>query len=342
MEKGMYVKEIVRDRLVRGVFAVREAKKLQTKRGKPYWSLSLIDKTGQVEGRIWDPERDNIAQVTVGTLVEIQGEATEFDQKLQVAIRKFRELDQADLDASWFVPVGPRNIEDMVSELRGLCAAEFSYQPWREFVSAVLDDPEIERGFRVSPAAISVHQPYVGGLLEHTLNVAGICLGICMRYRLLDRQLLLAAALFHDIGKIRELECGIAMRYSQSGLLLGHILLGLEMLMPYLETSRLEEPLREHFKHLIITHHGELEYGSPRLPQTAEAFVLHYADNLDAKIAMCANQFEQDSQRPAWSQKVACLGRQLLLPERTPDNNKAFYEDRGVREDDYYAGKPLY
>ena len=188
---------------------------------------------------------------------------------------------------------------------------------------AVLNNQELRASFRVCPAAKGVHHAYVGGLLEHTLSVFRLCRRIADQYPELDRQALLAGALFHDFGKIREFSGGLANDYTDEGRLLGHLMLGVEMLAPYLAKSGLDEGLQRHLKHLILSHHGELQFGAVRQPHTAEALALHYADNLDAKMAQCRGLFDQlGGEGQDWTPWQATLGRPLYRAPRTPEASK--------------------
>lgn len=320
MEKGVFVKDIKGGTQIAGLFLVEAAERCLTQTGKPYWNLGLIDRTGRIEGRIWSPECERHESIAAGSLAEVQGRGVSFREKIQVAIDKFTQLGEIaslNIDLAAFIPVSPQDPADMIADLRTLCQREFRYVPWREFIFSILDDPVISARLKLAPAARKIHQAYAGGLLEHTLNVARLCLDIASRYPFLDRQTLLAGAILHDLGKIREFG-GIFNDYTSEGSLVGHIVIGMEIITPFLAASSLEPPLQEHLRHLIISHHGEREYGSPCLPQTAEAFALHYADNLDAKLGLCRDLFGKDGSRPCWSERVWSLERRILLPVRTP------------------------
>lgn len=324
MEKGVFVKEIKEGAAVRGVFAVAAANSGKTQKGDPYWTLTLQDRTGSIEGKIWAPESRQFASIATGVLADVIGAASAFRDRLQISVREFSpfsENETAAADLSDFVPASPVSADKMLASLRALCEQEFVHAPWRDFVFSVLDNEAIQARLKIAPAAVRVHQAYAGGLLEHTLNVARICRSFADLYPDLDRQTLIAGAILHDIGKIREYKSGLVIDSTDEGSLFGHIFLGLELLSPFFSASGLELPLREHLKHLIISHHGELEYGSPRLPQTAEAFALHYADNLDAKLALCKAQFENGAVGPLWSGKANILQRRVFLPQRTPEND---------------------
>lgn len=329
MQTRQSVKAIAPSEEVRSVFLLGAAS-LQQSRNGPFWRLELRDATGAVDAKIWSPLSQEFSNLSAGLLVEVEGRSGLFREQVQVTVERMRVLEpeeSAALDMAQFLPASPRSIPEMWEELSALCRREFTHRPWRKFVSAVLRDEEIRQGWCAAPAAKGVHHAYVGGLLEHSLSVAGLVLRLCEHYPHLDRQTLLAGALFHDLGKIWEFSGGLVNDYTDEGRLLGHMDLVLERLAPFLQKSGLEPELTRHFKHLILSHHGSYEFGSPRLPQTAEALLLHYADNIDAKMAQCAsifNEFEEN--QTGWSPWQPTLNRYMHQPTRTPENKRTVPE----------------
>lgn len=325
MEKGIYVKEIKQGETARGIFAIVEASCAVTRKNDPYWKLLLGDRTGRIGAVIWAPASCQHQEIPIGALVAAEGQAELYNERLQLNIRRLELLDQ-DVQGydvlTEFMPVGKEDPAALYKELRQLCRKEFKHKPLLDLVEAIFGDASLRECILLAPAAKSVHQAYAGGLLEHTLNVARICLCLSDLYPELDRQILLAGAILHDLGKIREYSTGVIIDYTQSGHLLGHTFLGLEALEPFLAASPLEEGLKEHLRHLILSHHGEYEFGAAKLPQTAEAFALHHADNLDAKIDGCLANFPDKCRRPAWSARIPWLERAILLPVRTPDSQE--------------------
>lgn len=333
---------------VHSVFLLGAAS-LQQSRNGPYWRLELRDATGAVEAKIWSPLSASFSDLAAGRIVEISGRAGLFRDQLQVTVEALRPLtdeERGALNLADFMPSSPRPAADMLAEAEALCRTELTHAPWRNFALAVLNDESIRRRLLTAPAAKSVHHAYAGGLLEHMLSVARLCLLMADHYPELDRQTLLAAALFHDIGKLDEMSGGLNTEYTDAGRLLGHIVQGLAMLEPFLAASDVEPDLALHLRHLIASHHGELEFGSPRQPATAEAFVLHHADNVDARVAQWRALFpspaeeetadEGQDARPAeggehevppggasaagleWSPWQNTLNRSLCRPPRTP------------------------
>lgn len=322
MEKGIYVKDIKPGQEISGFFVVSSANLANSRKG-PYWKMILSDATGELEAKIWFPKSREYEQMPSGAAVLVQGKSSLFNDKLQLELDDLKILEESDaavLGMKDILPGSDRDPEEMFAELRQICLEEFKHQPWRRFVFDVLNDQAITAKFRIYPAAKNIHHAYLGGLLEHTLGVTRLCLAISDLYPELDRQTLLAGAVFHDIGKIEEFSIGMAVDYTTPGSLLGHIFLGIELLTPFLAKSGLETDLVELFKHLILSHHGEYEYGSPKLPQTAEAFALHYADNLDARLAQCRAVFAREA--AGWSSWQRSLERSIFLGQHTPERPK--------------------
>lgn len=319
MEKGIFVKDIKPGMETGGIFIIVNPA-LRTSSNGPYWQFLLADATGAIDTKIWPPKSAEFENIPSGVPAYALGRAETFRDSLQIKLADFyilQENEHNNLNMRDFLPCSSRSAEDMFMELGDICANELKYKLWKNLVFSVLQDDNIKMEFALAPAAKSVHQAYLGGLLEHTLNVAKLCMSICSRYPALDRQLLLAGAIFHDIGKIREFSWKFAIEYTTEGNLLGHLNLGLDILAPFLEKSKLDAGLILHLKHLILSHHGQYEYGSPRLPQTAEAFALHYADNLDARQAQCQELF-QNKTEPGWSAWQRTLDRPVYKPLPTP------------------------
>lgn len=322
MQKGTYVKDITAGAEVHGLFAVSQAARGQSRNG-PYWRLTLVDAGGMLEGKIWHPLSADFAEIPIGEPVWVEGRAGQYKDQIQLTVESLRVLSQeerAAADMSALMPASPYAPEDMFNELTALIKEEFRHAPWRTFVQSVLKEEDWRAAFKVCPAAKAVHHAYLSGLLEHSLGVFKLCRRFADQYPELDRQTLLAGALFHDFGKIREFSGGLANDYTDEGRLLGHLELGIEMLAPYLAKSGLDPALQRHLKHLILSHHGELQYGAVRLPQTPEALALHYADNLDAKMGQCRTLFEQlGEEGQGWTPYQGTLGRALHRPARTPE-----------------------
>ncbi|MDL2316581.1 HD domain-containing protein [Desulfovibrio sp. OttesenSCG-928-A18] len=305
---------------VADLFLLASAQQGQSRNG-PYWRLDLRDASGAMPGKIWSPQSQAYPELPQGVPVFLRGRVGSYREKLELTVESLRLLEEEEatgLNPALFMPASPHDPNAMLEELRALARGVLVHKPWRKLILGLLDDPDIGPRFRLAPAAKGMHHAYAGGLLEHTLSVARLCMLIADNYPELDRQILFAGALCHDLGKIWELSGGLSIDYTSEGRLLGHISLVMERLAPYLRKAGLEPDLVEHLQHLILSHHGSLEFGSPRLPATAEALVLHYADNIDAKLQQVRTAL--DGVPPgAWSQYNMGLERFLFQAQPSPE-----------------------
>lgn len=320
--KKTYVRDLAEGNSISEVFALSQVQRKEAKNG-PYWQLTLTDSTGSIEARIWFPQSQQYEGLQAEQFVAVSGQVASFKDQLQMNITDMTVIDprEAGLDLTDFLPSSAIPPEELLREMEELLNTELTFKPWSALCKSVLRDEQIRASLLSAPGAKAIHHAYAGGLLEHTLAIMRICKALSLLYPQVDKEILLVAALFHDLGKAFELSHGISREYTDAGRLLGHIQIGLEVLEPYLrKTKDLPEAMAMHLKHLIVAHHGELAFGSPCLPQTMEAFILHYADNLDAKIntvhgALKAPDGEQIS---GWSDYHRTLGRYLYQPMRTP------------------------
>ncbi len=321
MQEHTAIQDIPPHTEIQGVYVLSAASQHQARNG-PFWKVELRDATGTLEAKIWSPLSQSFSQLPAGSFVEIHGKTDIYRDQVQMNIEALRILKQEEsdlLDMSIYVPSSPYDVENMWQELESLCKKEFTHKPWKKFVFSVLKDTEIRNNWMACPAAKNVHHAYRGGLLEHSLSVATLAMSVANHYPELDRQALLAGAIFHDLGKIWEFSYGLITDYTTEGRLLGHMHLVLERLQPHLQKSGLEEDFVQHFKHLILSHHGTYEFGSARLPQTPEAMLLHYVDNIDAKMAQCRHIFnDREPEYQGWSDYQRTLERFMYKPLRTP------------------------
>ena len=308
------------------IFLLASARQGQAKNG-PYWILDFKDASGSISGKIWSPQSQTFPELSPGVMVLVSGRVTSYRDKLELGIDSMRILSEDEsslLHLADFIPASTRRPEDMLDELRVLSRKTLTHKPWRKFINSVLDDEAISQALHTAPAAKAMHHAYAGGLIEHTLSVAKLTQNLAEHYPQLDKQLLFSAAVCHDLGKIWELSSGLTLDYTQSGRLLGHIPIALEKLAPFLKKSGLEPELAEHFQHLILSHHGTREFGSPTLPATSEALILHYADNIDAKMQQVETALSGVAEgESGWSAYVPSLERFLFRAVRTPESGKA-------------------
>jgi 3'-5' exoribonuclease len=320
-EKKTFVRDLSEGQNVATVFALAQAQRKEAKNG-PYWQLSLADSSGQIEARIWFPQSQHFDGLLPEQFVAVTGQVASFKNQLQMNITDLTVIDpvEAGLDLSDFLPSSLIPPADLLAEMESFLDAELTYKPWRDLCRKLLGDPSLRAALLSAPGAKTIHHAYAGGLLEHTLGIMRICAALAELYPKIDREILLVAALCHDLGKAFELSHGISREYTDAGRLLGHIQMGLEALEPFLVRAKVPEDLALHLKHLVVAHHGELAFGSPCLPQTVEAFVLHYADNLDSKINTVQGVLTaaDGSELEGWSEYHRTLGRYLYQPARTP------------------------
>ena len=313
------------------VYLCRQKQTFMTKAGKPYDSLILQDKTGTLDGKIWDVNSNGIAEFEALDYILVMGDVISFQGNLQLNIKRVQKVNSSDVNSADYLPVSQKNIPQMYEELTAYIG-QMTHPYIKKLAESFFMDEGFARRFQFHSAAKSVHHGFVGGLLEHTLSVFKLCRRLADQYPELDRQTLLAGALFHDFGKIREFSGGIANDYTDEGRLLGHLEICVEMLAPYLERSGLEPELQRHLKHLVLSHHGTLEFGAVRVPQTAEALVLHYADNIDAKMAQCRGLFAQLGEGESWTPYQATLGRAMHRCAQTPVEEKVEKKPRASRK----------
>ena len=256
----------------------------KTKAGKTYYSLTLQDKTGTMDAKIWDLS-SGIDHFEAMDYIDVEGDVTTYQGSLQMNIRRVRVAREGEYDPSAFLPVSPYDRKEMATRLTDFVKS-VEDEHYRELLTAIfLRDRDFARAFVSHSAAKSVHHSFVGGLLQHTLRVTELCDFYCRQYPALKRDLLITGALCHDIGKVRELAPFPRNDYTDGGQLIGHIVIGYQMVMEHIkEIPGFPEKKANELGHLILAHHGELEFGSPKKPALIEALALHYADNTDAKI----------------------------------------------------------
>jgi 3'-5' exoribonuclease len=291
----IYVGDIRPNQEVASAFAVAEKQLRQAKNGKPFLTLKLVDKSGQIAGRMWDRAEEWAASISSRSVVFVRGRSEVFRDEMQLQIHDVSPLSADEIDRTDFLPTSPKNVEDLFQKLRALTTS-ISKGPLRKLTKQILSDAPLVERFKTAPAAKSVHHAYLGGLLEHTVAVAEQVSHITTFYPDLNRDVLLVGAILHDIGKVDEFIYDLTIDYSDAGRLLGHLVLGVQILDAKIRSLRgfpREEAIL--LSHLILSHHGEVEMGAVRLPMTREALVLHFADDLDAKMNSVARIISDSS-----------------------------------------------
>lgn len=289
--KDLYIADLAKfeNQAVTGYFAVTAKQTRSKKDGAPYFALTFSDHTGQIEARMWDAAGAD--EFAPGDVVKLRGQVSRYQDKLQLTIEKVRKAEPAEYDLGDFVPKTSRDVEELWAELNGYVAS-FTNPHLQALLQAFLNDPEISAALRAAPAAKSMHHAWIGGLLEHIVSLLGIADLAARHYTEINRDLLLTGVILHDIGKLHELRWGTSFDYTLEGQLMGHITIGIGMVEKKL-TGLPDFPanLRVLVEHMILSHHGKYEFGSPKLPMIPEALLLHYLDDLDAKMQTMRSEF---------------------------------------------------
>lgn len=296
-----FINELREGEKISGIYLCKHKQAAVTKNGKPYENLILQDKTGTIDGKIWEPNSLGIDEFDPLDYIDVVGDVTSFQGSLQVSIKRARKAGEGEYDPGNYLPVSGKDVESMYQELLGFTAQIKNPYLHRLLVSFFQEDEEFIRAFKGNSAAKTVHHGFIGGLLEHTLSVVKLCQYYCRTYPILNQDLLITTAMLHDIGKTRELSPFPKNDYTDDGQLLGHIMIGAEMIHDKArEIPGFTEKLESEVKHCILSHHGELEYGSPKKPALAEAVALNLADNTDAKMETLTEIFNGAGEQKDW------------------------------------------
>jgi 3'-5' exoribonuclease len=273
----------------------------QTKAGKDYGNLVLQDKTGTIDSKIWELNSPGVGTFEALDYVYVDAEVTMFQGNHQLNIRRIRKADEGEYLPADYLPVSTKDIELMYGELTEYVRSVKNPYLNRLAASYFLEDAQFAKEFQFHSAAKSIHHGFVGGLLEHTLSVVKLCDYFAKHYSNINRDLLLTAAMFHDIGKLKELSVLPENDYTDSGQLLGHIVIGVGMLTERIRNiPKFPEKLERELIHCILSHHGELEYGSPKKPALLEALALSFADNTDAKMETMIEALQKSGENQGW------------------------------------------
>lgn len=285
LEKTLFIAEIQDNQEVKDCFLVKTARLSETKAGKPFLTLELMDRTGEVLARVWDHAERLVPLCPAGAVVMVSGRAQSYKGALQLSVSGVEAVTADGAEWGLFLPATSADIEAMAAELVALIK-KIEDKDIRQLLQAVVKDQELWTAFCAAPAAKAMHHAYIGGLLEHTLGLCRLAVAVCALYPALNRSLLLAGAVLHDLGKIKEFSFATPpFDYSEQGRLLGHMVIALDMIQQKISGLRdFPERTATMLKHLVISHHGCHEFGSPALPMVREAFVLNFLDDLDAKM----------------------------------------------------------
>lgn len=284
---------------------------LKSRAGKNYLSLRLQDKTGTVDAKVWDLNNE-IKAFEENDFIKIDANVIVYQNGIQLNVKRIRRSMEGEYDPMDYIPCSQKDMNVMYEELM-----KYKSSVKNPFIKKLLDEiflknPSVSKRFKTHSAAKNIHHGYMGGLLEHTLSVTQICDFMASRYKYVDRDILIASAMLHDVGKTVELSEFPMNDYTDDGQLLGHLIIGSEMIRDAAQKIEGFPPqLESLLKHCMLSHHGEYEYGSPKLPKTIEAFILHCADDMDAKVKVIEEMLESDDTQGSWAGYQKMLQRNI-------------------------------
>jgi 3'-5' exoribonuclease len=283
------------------------------KSGEPYLALTLGDRCGQIEAKMWDNVEDSLDAFEQDDFLKIKGLLNKYKNRFQITIHKLRKLGDVEVDFADYLPKTTKDVDELWRTLTDYVAS-FQDSNLQALVQLFMADPEIAAAYRNAPAAKTLHHAYIGGLLDHVVSLFRSCDLVSRNYPQINRDLLLTGAFLHDIGKIHELTYSRSFSYTSRGQLLGHMIIELEMLQAKIaQIPGFSDEMKTLLEHLIISHHGHYEFGSPKLPMFPEALMLHYMDDLDSKMESMRAHFEREiGNDSSWTTYNASLGRTLL------------------------------
>ena len=296
----LWIKDIKENTKIEGNYLVKSKSIGQTRQGNSFLTLTLGDKTGTIEARVWDRVEEISIHCKEGNIVTIAGQANTYRNQIQIQIHELTQ-NKSPIDPTIFQESSPKDIPHMLSDLKTL-VNQIQNRHLRTLIDSFMADHHFVTQFKKAPAAKHFHHSYLGGLLEHTLSVSQMAVRVSEHYPELDCDLLLSGAILHDIGKIEEFTFEPTIDYSNKGRLLGHIVLGVVMVEEKLKSLKdFPSELALRLKHLILSHHGEFDFGSPKRPKFLEAFALHLIDDMDAKIHGLSRLLKDDRQEGSWT-----------------------------------------
>lgn len=282
--KDIYLKDIKQGDKVASTFLAAEKNMAFSLKGAPYLNVRLKDKSGELDGKVWDNAIEFDHQFKKGDIIYIEGRAASYKNAIQISIVNIKKYAGDDIDPSDYLPMAKGDVAAMFNEMLTYIE-KIKTKPLQALLQSFFNDQKTAELFQRAPAAKGFHHIYLGGLLEHTLSVVRLLDKVADHYPSLDRDLLLAGGMLHDIGKIYEFNYESLIEYSDEGRLIGHIVMGVEMMNKKIEAiPDFPAPLALKMRHIILSHHGEFEFGSPKRPKTLEALVVHFIDDLDAKL----------------------------------------------------------
>ncbi|HWE51636.1 MAG TPA: OB-fold nucleic acid binding domain-containing protein [Bryobacteraceae bacterium] len=323
--KSPFIRELKPNETATAVFLVHSKEIRQKRSGEPYLSLLLGDRSGEIDAKMWDNVAEVMDSFDRDNFIKVKGLMQLYNNRSQLTIHKLRRVEDSEVDFRDFFPASQRDPEEMWRELRAIVTG-IGNEPIRLLLNAFLDDPDIAARYRIAPAAKTIHHAFRSGLLEHVLSLCSLAKVTGAHYANVDCDLLLAGCVLHDIGKIYELTYERGFGYSAEGQLLGHITIAIRMMEEKLRAfPRFPAQLRNLLEHMILSHHGQLDFGSPKVPVFPEALLLHYLDDMDSKMecmrALIEKDPHADTEFTAYSSslaRVALRKERYLGPELCP------------------------
>lgn len=289
----IFIQDLREGQHISQIFLCKQKTQATAKSGKSYYSLKLQDKTGQLDAKVWELNHA-IEHFDPNDYIMVEADITSYNNALQANVKRIRRAKEGEYDETDYLPASDQSIEEMYGQLMDL-KDKIEHPKLKQLVeSFFVQDPRFIAAFKGHSAAKSVHHNFIGGLLQHTLRVTQLCYFFSLQYSVLNRDLLLTAAMFHDIGKLRELSGFPDNDYTDEGQLIGHIVIGYQMVKERIDKlGDFPKKLETELLHCILAHQGQLEYGSPKKPSLIEAMALYYADDTDAKLEIMIEEFDK-------------------------------------------------
>ncbi|OQY07588.1 MAG: hypothetical protein B6I22_02685 [Desulfobacteraceae bacterium 4572_123] len=310
--KKMFIRDIRSGDRVDDIFVLSEKTMGQKKDGNNFLNIAIADKTGTIKGVVWDDVNQTASMARAGDFVHLRGHVSEYRDALQLVVKKMAPVNADLVDPSDFLPATERNVDQMFQRIVALTDT-MAKGHLKLLLDTFWNDADFVKQFKTAPAAKKMHHAYIGGLLEHTLSVALLVDRIAGHYSGIDMDLLLAGAILHDIGKIREFEYSHCLDYSSEGRLLSHIVIGVQIIEEKIGlVENFPEDLALLLKHLVVSHHGSREFGSPEVPKTIEAVLLNYIDEIDSKVTGIRNFMAAEDPNEPWTGYHRLLGRHFF------------------------------
>ncbi len=301
----VFINTISAGQTINDIYLVKDPILRSTTRGDLYIAMYLSDRTGQLNGRMWQASEEVYASLPKPGFVHIRGRSERYQNNLQIVINSVRVAGKEEADLDVFLPKTDKNVDQLFEEVKEMLA-RIEHAQLAALVSEFLTDETLMGKLRRSPAGIKLHHAYLGGLLEHTHNMLRVASAILPFYPEVQGDLVLAGIFLHDLCKTEELACDMAFSYTDSGQLIGHLVKCVHLIHKNADTLRqkgqaIDEEVVDALSHIVVAHHGQYEFGSPKLPATAEAFMVNYIDNLDAKMSQVATAVQADPSDSDWT-----------------------------------------